>query len=46
MRNSRDANYLITFGDHLCDDPDVIVLNVTGPGLVEFKLINMYNEKR
>ena len=32
--------------NHLCDDPDIIVLSVTGPGLQEFKLVNVYNEKR
>ena len=32
--------------NHLCDDPDIIVLSVTGPGLQEFKLVNIYNEKR
>jgi hypothetical protein len=32
--------------NHICDDSDVIILNVTGPGLIEFKLINVYNEKR
>ena len=32
--------------NHLCDDPDIIVLNVTSPGLQEFKLMNIYNEKR
>jgi hypothetical protein len=32
--------------NHLYDDPNVIILSVTGPGLVEFKLINVYNEKR
>jgi hypothetical protein len=32
--------------NHLCDDPDVIILSITSPGLVEFKLINVYNEKR
>lgn len=32
--------------NHLYDDPNDIILSVTGPGLVEFKLINVYNEKR
>jgi hypothetical protein len=32
--------------NYLCDDPDVIVLNISGPGLIEATLVNVYNEKR
>jgi hypothetical protein len=32
--------------NHLCDNPDVIILNISGPGLIETTLINVYNEKR
>jgi exonuclease III len=31
---------------HLVDDPDILVLNISGPGLPEFQMINIYNEKR
>jgi hypothetical protein len=28
------------------DNPDVIVLDITGPGLIGTILVNVYNEKR
>jgi hypothetical protein len=32
--------------NHLCDDPDVIVLDISGPGFIGATLVNVYNEKR
>jgi hypothetical protein len=32
--------------NHLCDDPDVIILDINDPGLIGIILINVYNEKR
>ena len=32
--------------NHLCDNPDVIILDITGSGLLGTILVNVYNEKR
>jgi hypothetical protein len=42
----KDAQFQYRQLNHLCDNPDVIILNITGPGLLRTILINVYNEKR
>jgi hypothetical protein len=42
----KDAPFQYRQLNHLYDNPDVIVLNITGPRLIEITLINVYNEKR
>jgi hypothetical protein len=29
-----------------CKDPDIIVLEISGPGIEKFKIFNVYNERR
>jgi hypothetical protein len=42
----KDAPFQYRQLNHLCDNPDVIVLDITGPGLIGITLVNVYNEKR
>jgi hypothetical protein len=42
----KDAPFQYRQLNHLCDDPDVIVLDITGLGLIGTTLVNVYNEKR
>jgi hypothetical protein len=42
----KDAPFQYRQLNHLCDDPDVIILDISGPGLIETILVNVYNEKR
>ena len=40
----KESRFKYTQVDQLCRDPDVLVLQINGPGLRNFKLINVYNE--
>jgi hypothetical protein len=42
----KDAPFQYRQLNHLCDNLNVIVLDITGPGLIETILVNVYNEKR
>jgi hypothetical protein len=42
----KDAPFQYRQLNHLCDNPDVIVLDITNPNLLGITLVNVYNEKR
>src|SRR5213078_4573738 len=41
----RDTRYSYTARPDITQDPDILVLQVSGPGLEPIQLINLYNEK-
>jgi hypothetical protein len=41
----RDTRYSYTARPDITNDPDILVLQVSGPGLEPIQLINLYNEK-
>ena len=41
----KDTKYSYTARPDITTDPDILILQVSGPGLEPFQLINLYNEE-
>ena len=41
----KDTKFSYTARPDIIDDPDILILQISGPGLKPIQLINLYNEK-